>query len=85
MITWSALVEGDEVLSRNGKWYRVRAVAALDGGRVRVAFEGVAKSFIKASTEPAGDVRRGDSGRAADILVEAFGATVISSGAGGRA
>lgn len=85
MTAWGQLCEGDRVLSRNGKWYTVRAVAALDGARVRVAFETVAKSFIKPAAEDAGEVQRGASGATVDVLAAALGGgTVLSSGPSGR-
>lgn len=81
MTAWRDLVADDEVLSvKTGRWYTVQRLQNGDG-TTRVRFAGIAKSITKPATEPAGEVRRSDTGQAVDLLTDAFpGTEILRSG-----
>lgn len=74
-IEWVHLVEGDQLKSvNNGKFYLVRRVQAIVGGKVRIELDIPGVKPIERPTvkEPRAIVKRGQTGRAVDVFVSVF-------------
>jgi len=71
---WHEVAAGDEVRSRkNGRWYAVRSVLRVAGGKTRLELVGVPKPIERPSdAEPTATVRRGPDGQAVDTLLNVF-------------
>lgn len=74
-ISWSHLTEGDQLKSvKNGRFYPVRKVQAIMGGKVKIELDIPGSKPIERPTaaEPKAWVKRGQTGEAVDMFVQVF-------------
>lgn len=74
-IEWAHLAEGDQLKSvKNGKFYLVRRVQAIAGGKVKIELAIAGSKPIERPTpaEPKAWVIRGKTGEAVHMFVQVF-------------